>query len=348
MILDDPLKVDTVIDAAYDRLLSMERLGGNVFSLTAEQLVQEGVCDPVRAFIKMEPHKRTKLDQGKYRLISGLSIVDQIVDRMLFCCQNELEIANWDRIPSKPGIGLDDDGLRVMAKWFREVLESGRLVSTDVSGWDWAVKEWLLQMDLEARTRLCDGSGSLWHFYARCRYLCVSRKCFVLPDGSLIAQAIDGIMASGWYNTSSTNSRMRAMLRLIAYLLSCSERGVEFDSVEAMKVVAMGDDAVESELDDRSYEVLSELGFTVKDRTVFSSLEGVEFCSHQWYADGLARPVNWVKTLYRFASHPADPLQLPGWMCQLFADFRNMRGVGDSELREVIAEATGRPAKDGH
>lgn len=347
-LLDDPLIANMLVEEAVGRMRDMTATGGSVLRMRAEDLVRGNICDPVRVFVKGEPHKIAKLDAGKYRLISGLSIVDQLIDRVLFGCQNELEIKMWDRIPSKPGIGLDDDGLLTMSSWFRGVLESGELLSTDVSGWDWSVQEFELEADLEARTRLCDGLGSLWHFLARCRVYSVSLKTFILPDGSLIAQRTRGVQASGWYNTSSSNSRMRVLARGFAYSIWCEKTGRTFEPTEVLACVAMGDDCVEHYLDDGANAALAEFGHTLKDETRFSSLEGVEFCSHRWYADGLARPVNWVKTLFRFANHPRDPIQLPDWINQLLADFRHMRGVGNFEIQEVIAAVAGQTAaKDG-
>nr|QIC52820.1 MAG: RNA-dependent RNA polymerase [Apple barna-like virus 1] len=347
ILLDDPLMANMLVEEALWRVRKMVAVGGRIFSMSPEELVREGLCDPVRLFIKGEPHKIAKLKAGKFRLISGMSIVDQLIDRVLFGCQNELEIKMWDRIPSKPGIGLDDEGLLTMAKWFQEQLESGELLATDVAGWDWSVQEFELDADLDRRTLLCDASGSLWHFLARCRYFCVKWKCFVLPDGSLVAQSVGGKMPSGWYNTSSSNSSMRGLARAFAYSIWCEKTGTPFEPAECARFVAMGDDCVEHYLDDGVNAILSEFGHTLKDSVKFKTLEGIEFCSHRWYGDGLARPVNWVKTLFRFANHPRDPNQLPDWINQLLADFRHMRGVGDFEIQEVIADMAGMSAKDG-
>jgi len=333
-LLDSPLLREQLLDEALNRMGLIMSRGEDYFRTSSpDVLVREGLCDPVRLFIKQEPHKRSKLDLGKYRLISGLSIVDQLIDRVLFGPQNKLEILLWNKIPSKPGIGLDDEGLRKMATWFEKILGEGRtLLSTDISGWDWSVQEWELIEDFRCRELLCNGSGSLWSHLAWARVTCVSKKLFVLPDSTLVAQSIPGIQASGSYNTSSTNSRMRILARTVAYRLVYGE--VREDEVG--RVVAMGDDCVEAGLDRQVYETITKLGHTVKDLVEFNSLEGVEFCSHRWYADGLARPVNWVKTLFRFAQQPDNPQLLPGLAEQLVGDMRNMRGVGDLQIREVI------------
>lgn len=73
----------------------------------------------------------------------------------------------------------------------------------------------------------------------------------------------------------------------------------------------------------------------------------MEFCSHRWYSDGLARPVNWGKTLFRFAQQPNNPIELPGLIDQLEGDFRNLRGLGSEDIQEVIAYKL-MCAKDGN
>lgn len=344
LLLDDPLLAEMLVEEATERVLRMLHCEG-VLELAGDKLVELGICDPVRLFIKTEPHKMSKIREGKLRLIQGLSIVDQMIDRLIFGAQNELEISMWSDIPSKPGIGLDDEGLQKMSRWFRSVLESGCLVASDVSGWDWSVQADELDADLEIRTHLCDGFGSLWEQLAKIRVLCIKRKTFLFPDGRLVTQVDEGIMASGWYNTSSSNSRMRVYVRALAYSIWCERNGVAFNPAEVKMCAAMGDDCVERGLDGAVYGILEELGHTIKEVTRMETLEGVEFCSHRWYADGLARPVNWVKTLFRFANHPNDIDQWPGWLTQLMADFRHMRGVGESEIREVIASCCGTACK---
>lgn len=348
ILLDDPMLSSLLVDEALSRIRRIFEYGESLFSFAAEELVERGLCDPIRVFVKTEPHKMAKVRAGKLRLISGVSIVDQLIDKMLFSSQNNLEISLWEVVPSKPGIGLNDEGLQAMSRWFKSRLEERKLVSTDISGWDWSVQAWELDADLECRTRLCDGKGSFWHLLARARVFCIKRKTFVLPDSSLVAQHCEGVQCSGWYNTSSTNSRMRVLVRAVAYYDFCSRAMEKDDPNEISKCVAMGDDCVESLLADDVYKIIGEYGHTIKERTEFETLEGVEFCSHSWYSDGLAQPTTWPKTLYRFVQQPNDPIQLLDWMFQLHADFRNIRdGSVKAKIEKSIA-AKLRAAKDGN
>nr|QXV86418.1 RNA-dependent RNA polymerase [Barnaviridae sp.] len=329
-----------VIRSAFHKVEDMLREGvEKVTGLSSQELIASGLTSPIRVFVKQEPHKQAKLELGRYRLISGLALDDQILDRALFGVQNQEEILRWDECPSKPGIGLHDDGLRLMASTFREMLSRGNLVSTDVSGWDWSVQEWELLADLEARRRL-NGTAveSAWYTLARVRFHCVANKAYVLPDGATYSQSHPGIMASGWYNTSSTNSRMRIIARATAHAIHCERTGKYYDPDLMSQVVAMGDDAVEVQLDEDSRACLEELGHVIKDVAVFDRLQGIEFCSHRWHDDGLAAPVNLVKTLFKFFNHPASSPQLADWGSQLLYECRNARSeIEQDALRLAMA-----------
>lgn len=325
-----------VIRSAYNKILDVLELGvEQVIKLTPQELVSRGLSSPIRVFVKQEPHKQSKLKLGRYRLISGLALDDQLIDRALFSAQNHKEILQWKTCPSKPGIGLNDEGLQVMAEKFKSMLEKGKLVSTDVSGWDWSVQEWELLADLEARRQL-NGSAvdSAWYTLARARFHCIAYKVYVLPDGRVCSQAFPGIMASGWYLTSSTNSRVRIIARAVAYALYCERNGIEYDAELVRLVVAMGDDAVEVFVGDLT-AIMGELGHTIKDVVEFNGLQGVEFCSHRWFADGLASPVNLVKTLFKFFNHPPLSPQLPDWANQLLYESRNVRDEEGLKMLQV-------------
>uniref|UniRef100_A0AAD2KQ57 P1-P2 fusion protein n=1 Tax=Kalanchoe marnieriana polerovirus TaxID=2885086 RepID=A0AAD2KQ57_9VIRU len=255
--------------------------------MTPEELVTHGLCDPIRLFVKGEPHKQSKLDEGRYRLIMSVSLVDQLVARVLFQNQNKREIALWRAIPSKPGFGLSTD------EQVREFVESlarqvgttsedvilnwkNYLTPTDCSGFDWSVADWMLQDDMIVRNRLTIDLNPTTERLRACWLKCISNSMLCLSDGTLLAQTTPGVQKSGSYNTSSTNSRIRVMA---AY--HCG----------AKWAVAMGDDALES--CPANLDGYKQLGFKVE---VSGQLE---FCSHVFKAPDLALPVNANKMLYK-------------------------------------------------
>lgn len=272
-------------------------------------LVKLGLTDPIKVFIKQEPHKVAKVKAGKLRIISNVSIVDQLIERILCSKQNKVEIARWTVCPSKPGMGLHDEGLKEIYHTVVEAQRAQPLAETDVSGWDWSVPEWLLKFDMQCRADLyrCP-ADSLLRKLLLFRGHAISNKVFALSDGSLYAQGVPGVQASGSYNTSSSNSRMRVSL---AWLIGCAW------------AIAMGDDDVESEVPDarNKYEAL---GFVVKDYKRLERLGCFEFCSTRFEGNWAGYSAQWLRTVYRYLSHsPASFAQNPEYRTQLVGDLRH-------------------------
>jgi len=247
---------------------------------TAEQIVQLGLADPVRVFVKNEPHSTRKVNQQRWRMIFAVSVVDQLIERLICSEQNKREIATWQDHPSAPGIGLSDDAQ--LEQFFQRVLRKladGAGAEADVTGWDWSVKEWELLHEAEMRIKLGNFGPQLSKII-RNRFYAVSRSVYAMPSGELIVLKIPGVQLSGCYNTSSTNSRLRV---LVAYL------------VGANWAFAMGDDCVE-EYVPNARELYALMGHSLKmyERRV----DRFEFCSQLFTSDGVW-PVDGTKTLYR-------------------------------------------------
>lgn len=272
-------------------------------SYTAAELVEFGFCDPVRVFVKNELHSESKVLEGRFRLIMSVSIVDQIVERVLNGRQNNLEIESWQTIFSKPGMGLDDDGLKSLED---QIARMANPLSSDISGFDWSVsQEWL---DLDARCRaILTGDRLEMHLKRSC---CLGYSLFVLSDGTLLAQeGWRGVQKSGSYNTSSTNSRIRAMLALLVG----SWRGYQAD------VIAMGDDAVEDSPDDDLATSYLQLGFRLKEQS-----RDIEFCAYGYDLHGGYRPVRWHKMLASMLwTKPRDELHKQELLVALAHELRH-------------------------
>ncbi|CAR95877.1 hypothetical protein, partial [Wheat yellow dwarf virus-GPV] len=283
--VEDPDLLPVLAQLTFDRLLTMSK--SSLEARSPEQLVKENICDPIRLFVKQEPHKQSKLDEGRYRLIMSVSLVDQLVARVLFQRQNKSEIALWSAIPSKPGFGLSTEDqvqkfMDVLAGTVgtsaEEVCANWRnlLVPTDCSGFDWSVSDWMLADDMEVRNRLTIDCNELTRHLRAVWLQGISNSILCLSDGTMLAQTRPGVQKSGSYNTSSTNSRIRVMA---AYHCGASW------------AIAMGDDALEAPDSDLSR--YKSLGFKVE---VSGELE---FCSHILKSPTLAIPVNANKMLYR-------------------------------------------------
>jgi len=283
--IEDQNLLPVLAQLTFDRLQKMSK--ANFEEMTAEELVQAELCDPIRIFVKGEPHKQSKLDEGRYRLIMSVSLVDQLVARVLFQNQNKREIALWRAVPSKPGFGLSTDE---QVREFVETLAGqigappedlvanwhNYLIPTDCSGFDWSVADWMLEDDLQVRNLLTTDLNALTVKLRACWLKCISNSVLSLSDGTLLAQRIPGVQKSGSYNTSSSNSRIRVM--------AAFHCGADW-------AIAMGDDALEAA--NSNLDLYKDLGFKVE---VSGQLE---FCSHLFVKPDLALPVNANKMLYK-------------------------------------------------
>lgn len=223
----DSVGEEQLLEVVWERLCLLAA-HPDLEPLSAVELVDGGYTDPVRVFVKGELHSTEKVKQKRMRLISILSTADQVVERLLCSGQNHTEIDSWNDIPSKPGMGLDDEGLNKLRATMCAFEDP---VDTDISGWDWGVPGWLMMLDAQIRVALAGcRPDSMYARILRNRVLCLSLSVMVFSDGRIWEQTVRGIQKSGSYNTSSSNSRMRVIL---AYMAGAS------------KAIAMGDDCVE-------------------------------------------------------------------------------------------------------
>nr|UHS71731.1 MAG: putative RNA-dependent RNA polymerase [Barnaviridae sp.] len=322
---------NTIWDIVCDRLNRMVEYTGNYHDLTPVELVKLGFCDPVKVFVKDEPHNKKKLVEGRVRLISSVSLVDQIIERMLHTTQNEWEIEHWPTCASKPGMGLHDDGMKVLSSNIQELLDlSGENMCTDISGWDWSVPEWLLHDDMECRIKLaCADDKSLYAHLCRINAMVVSRSVYVDPDGFCWAQTAYGIQNSGRYCTSSSNSRMRVLLTVHCRLSAGKPALVK----GRLGIISMGDDSDEVAFRD-ILDWFGRLGFTVKMVEYNTTVAGSEFCSQRFLGNGFAYPQAPAKTVFRFLSRPPTTEELPELWSQLSWYLRHLSG----EEKEVIGK----------
>jgi hypothetical protein len=221
----------------------------------------------------------------------SVSLIDQMVERVLDTSLNCQEKMYHDDIPSKPGQGFSEKSVR--DAYCRASFERGSkgIAESDISGYDWSMKPWEHEMDADMRVRMTWGpKEALRRFdhmiHVRCALVILA--VFALEDGSLWMLSLPGIQLSGSFNTSSTNSRVRVAL---AYY------------VGARWADAQGDDAIEDPVEGArdEYELL---GHPIKDYRV--CLPDVDedpsftFCSVRFCRSGASYPVDGTKGLYNF------------------------------------------------
>lgn len=281
---------DFVVEAVWARLVALAQADLSP-QQSPESLVLNGLTDPVRLFVKQEPHPQRKLREGRFRLISSVSLVDQLVERILFGYQNQLEISLWKSCPSKPGMGLSSqEQARAVWDYVNYRHTQSPAAEADISGFDWSVQDWELMADVKMRATLGEFSPRVERA-ARNRFICLMNSVFQLSNGTLISQDLPGLMKSGSYCTSSSNSRIRCLMAKL---------------IGSPWAMAMGDDSVEGWVPDAKskYEAL---GHTCKDyipcETVLRDgkreLSKFNFCSHE-ISETRCFLTTWEKTLFRF------------------------------------------------
>ncbi|APG75841.1 hypothetical protein 2 [Hubei sobemo-like virus 47] len=217
-------------------------------------------------FIKSEPHKMAKVEEGRWRLIMASPLHVQICWNMLFMYQNDLEISKCYEIPSQQGIVLPGGGWKVYLKQWKS---RGYDTGLDKSAWDWTAPNWLIDLDLDFRRRMGRGSRmDDWWKIARKLYddMFVS-PLILLSSGALYKQIVPGVMKSGCVNTISTNSHMQVMV----HILACWEQGVDYEPLP----VCCGDDTLQRKAQAVDVGAYEKFGAIVK-----SASEDMEFVGH--------------------------------------------------------------------
>lgn len=323
---------DHIVELALERIRRLVSVPmDQLRTWTAVQHVSEFLRDPCRVFGKNEVHHRDKVAQGRLRLIYSVSIIDQVVERVFNSSLNQAEISRWEDLPACPGMGLHDDGLAVLQAKMRAMANQ---CGTDVSGWDFCVKQWMLDDEASVRS-LQSGFGydsaSPWHRIA----IVAGCTCMVLSNGKFWEQSVDyrGLMDSGRYVTSSGNSKMR-----------CLVKGHAFPETP-LGVIAMGDDCVESLPDGVTEEEVvrryARLGVRIKEVELFRVHGHVEFCSYRFDLEGSVEPVRWHKMLATFlATWPPVELYGERYMA-LMRELRHSPRRDDARrlLRQVAVSA---------
>lgn len=263
----------------------------------------------VRLFVKPEPHKIEKIQEGRLRLIWAMPLAYQLIHRYFFGPSLAAELKNFEEIPTKVGMAWVRGGCHRIYKSLDD--GSDEIADVDKRSWDLSVPAWLIWLDFECRWRLCLNPNPVWERSLRACYqsLLVSRVIF--SDGTILVQdvGLPGIVRSGSMITISGNSRMQVILKV----LFCFEELKGFDPVRH-KLIAVGDDTLERM---RGVPVaqyqdwLTRYGFKCKEISLGSMSTRV-FCSHGFKQHrGIMVPVpqNWEKHCYMLTRKERKKLQ---------------------------------------
>lgn len=239
-------------------------------------------CDPIRLFIKPEPHKSSKREKQSWRLISAVSVMDQIIDHLLFDEMNKNMVE--EHLTIVPQVGWAP----LYLGW-TNIPFGG--VAMDKSGWDWSAKPWLFEETLNLRKALCENLSEQWSELAAWRYECLfGTPVFVTSGGQFLRQKQPGVMKSGCVNTITDNSIMQDILNKV----------VEIETGECSPwMKSMGDDTYQATPRDlRTYVAALSKYCIVKDVKSAAEFAGFSFS------------VDYVEPLY-FGKHCYNLLHAP-------------------------------------
>lgn len=229
------------------------------------ELEQGLALDPIKVFVKQEPVKLKKLQEGRQRLIFGVSVVDNLLAGIFFRPWFE-KLLNWHQLPFQFGCAIQMGGYRRIALR----LYGLRVVSADKSSWDWTVAPW----EISAFEKLM----SLW-----CTNYDLLRKRVILSvfspgrrlqlsKDATVRLTMSGIMPSGTFFTISVNS----ILQVLVHRVACAELGVSYSDP-----LSCGDDTVQEDPDDEEYwKKWEEYGHVIKERHVSLPCQPFEFMGH--------------------------------------------------------------------
>lgn len=256
--------------------LQMKRLWFDV------QQVLEGEAGPllIRTFIKQEPHKNSKIEEKRWRLIMASPLCEQVAWVMLFMYHNNKEIDNAYFIPSQHGIKLTGGNWkRYRAQWNSLGLEFG----LDKSAWDWTMPYWAIKAELEFRRRMGRGQHlGQWTELASMLYdRMFQNPILVTSEGHMYRQIVPGVMKSGCYNTISINGHGQSMIHCIV----CYDLGI---GVEPM-CRSCGDDTLSARKHVTDVKAYAKYGVKIK-----SASEALEFVGHEFTESG-PHPMYMVK-----------------------------------------------------
>lgn len=259
---------------------------------------EAGVCDPIKLFIKPEPHKNEKVETGRLRLISSVSLIDSCVDRFLFLrlTYKVLRVVYEYKTPVMVGwTPLKGGYTQIYRGW--EKIE--KFVCIDKSAWDWSLPYWLIRAMKEVLVTLADDAPDWWIQAVETRFICLFKDPqFAFSDFGKVRQGISGIMKSGCYLTILLNSIGQLMLHVLACLhLNRS------DAIHEFMPKVLGDDSVQPEFDfvDDYVGYLTELGFVCK----VEKLDHIDFAGFI-YKDKKFYPAYPRKHLFKLRYLPID------------------------------------------
>lgn len=232
---------------------------------TLDELMERPTYGWIRLFQKREVHSATKIAEGRFRLISSVSLLDQLVDAYLLGPVIQAEALLWETLPSAVGWGHKQHCTNhvKLLRPFLDLIERQDvwLLLCDKSYWDWCYREWMHYFNAWVYSYVY-GDAALTRMILN-RYRAMSRVVFYLSSGRIVTlaeYAVRGIQKSGFAGTIADNSRVQWLLHVM-YL--AAKGAPSYESA----IRSLGDDTAEGfGFDPDDYKrFLESFGLVVKD-----------------------------------------------------------------------------------
>lgn len=254
------------------------------------QLIEgEDVSDTINVFIKPEPHSQAKVEEGRWRLISAISLVDTMIDRILFGWLARNCLRTVGETPCLVGWSPVYGGWKELAWLYKDK----SLLCLDKSAWDWTVPGWLVKLWLKLILELAFDAAEWWKALACIRFrLLFMEAAFEFSDNTIVLQQGLGIMKSGCFLTLILNSVGQSFTHYLANLrLGRVPRAGQPRSV--------GDDTLQEEPPEvQDYvKMIEDMGFKIKGK---EPQQWIEFCGFGITTETCV-PLYWKKHLFKIA-----------------------------------------------
>lgn len=226
-----------VFDLHEDGTISEQRLDlvRQCVKLRMTQLLDGPNSDPIKLFIKSEFHKKAKILEKRFRLISSVSLIDGLVDRMLFVIFAKKLKGQFANTGICVGYNPMKGGHRFMHSAFKTGADK---LLVDQTAFDWTYKPWMAGVLMRCIMDLNYSQAEWWQTAVENRFAALFKNPeYIFSDGTTIRQPVEGVMKSGCYLTIIANS---IAVLSIHYLSVYRSGNNPLDTI-----LVQGDDAVQ-------------------------------------------------------------------------------------------------------
>lgn len=245
--------------------------------------------DDLKVFVKQEAHSDSKISEGRFRLISAVSLIDTLIDRILFGWLGRKVLQTVGSTPCLVGWSPVRGGWIQLVDKFR----GKATVCLDRAAWDWTVQGYLVDIWIDILKELAMGHSPWWLSLVKLRFkFLFDEAVFRFEDGTRVVQQAKGIMKSGCYLTIILNSLSQSVLHYLTNI-RCGWPVAENEPF------TIGDDTVQYEVRDleKYVEVMENLGPVLKGAKVRHFVEFAGFA----FTDRACWPAYWKKHLFNMA-----------------------------------------------